>query len=133
MLPPPLTTHCCDMGQSYKRCAFKKSDSNNFSIHTASVFNFPCGTIVCVSRQTFIWKYTVTYILLTKNRSFFFCLTPPPYSQFRDPGVRPAPRGAIRLRGKEVVFFEAEWPGFEPRTTSIRTALSTPLRPTWPK
>ena len=51
---------------------------------------------------------------------FFFCLTPPPYSQFRDPGVRPAPRGAIRLRGKEVVFFEAEWPGFEPRTSNIR-------------
>ena len=51
--------------------------------------------------------------------NLFFCLTPPPYTQFRDPGVRPAPRGAFRLRGKEVVFFEAEWPGFEPLTLSI--------------
>ena len=55
---------------------------------------------------------------------FFFCLTPPPYTQFRDLGVWPAPRGAFGLRGKEVVFLEVEWPGFEPRTSSIRRGRS---------
>ena len=29
----------------------------------------------------------------------FFGLTPPPYTQFRDPGVSPAPRGASRASG----------------------------------
>ena len=38
--------------------------------------------------------------------------------------MRPAPQGAFRLQGKEVVFFEAEWPGFEPRTSSIRRGRS---------
>ena len=54
----------------------------------------------------------------------FFCLTPPPYTQFRDPGVCPALWGASRLRGKEVVFFEAKWPGLEPLTSSIRRGRS---------
>ena len=35
----------------------------------------------------------------------FFLLTPTPYTQFRDPGGRPAPWGAFRLRGKEVGIF----------------------------
>ena len=34
------------------------------------------------------------------------------------------PRGAFRLRVKEVVFFEAEWPEFEPRTLSMRRGRS---------
>ena len=46
----------------------------------------------------------------------FFCLTPPPYTQFRDMGVRPAPRGAFRLRGKEVVFSQGA--GFEAKVFS---------------
>ena len=55
----------------------------------------------------------------------FFGLTPPPYTQFRDPGVRPAPQGGpMGLQGKEVVFFEMEWPGFKPRTSSIRRGCS---------
>ena len=58
------------------------------------------------------------------NLCLFLGLTLPPYTQFRDPGVRPAPRGTFWLRGKEVVFFEAEWPGFEPQTSSIRRGRS---------
>ena len=39
--------------------------------------------------------------------SSFFCLTPPPYTQFRDLGVRPAPRGASKASGvKKWYFFE---------------------------
>ena len=33
------------------------------------------------------------------REDLFFCLTPPPYTKFRDPGVRPAPRGASRASG----------------------------------
>ena len=32
-------------------------------------------------------------------KSYFFLLDPAPYTQFRDPGVRPAPRGASRASG----------------------------------
>ena len=56
----------------------------------------------------------------SENFSLFFRFDPAPYTQFRDPGVRPAPWGAFRLRGKAVVLFEAELPWFEPRTSSIR-------------
>ena len=49
-----------------------------------------------------------------------------------EPGVTPnsgndathlAP-GSLLVSGKEVVFFEMEWPGFEPRTSSIRRGRS---------
>ena len=70
----------------------------------------------------FLTEYNDIHFQISLFEKNFFCLTPPPYSQFRDPGVRPAPQGAIR--GKEVVFFEAEWPGFEPWTSSIRRGRS---------
>ena len=60
----------------------------------------------------------------TNFASLFFCLTPHPYTQFRDREARSAPRGAFRLQCKEVVFFEVEWPGFESRTSSIRRGRS---------
>ena len=67
-----------------------------------------------------------------RTQQYFFCLTPPPYTQFRDLGVRPAPRGAFGLRGKEEVFLEVEWPRFEPRTSSIRRGSTIhAATPTW--
>ena len=46
--------------------------------------------------------------------------------------MRPAPRGAVRLRGKEVVFFKRSGRGWNPGPrASEEDALSTPLRPTW--
>ena len=67
-----------------------------------------------------LWQTDILMCILFCLRplpwNFFFCLTLPPYTQFRDLGVRPAPLGAFRLQGKEVVLFEAEWPGFEPQT-----------------
>ena len=45
----------------------------------------------------------------------FFLVTPTRYTQSRDTGVRPAPWGAFRLRGNEVVFSDGA--GFEPRTS----------------
>jgi len=38
------------------------------------------------------------------------------FTQFRDPVLRPAPRGAFRLRGKEVVFLQGA--GFEAKVFS---------------
>ena len=52
----------------------------------------------------------------------FFGLTLPPYTQFRDPGVRLGE--PLGLRGKEVVFLEMEWPGFELQTSSMRRGRS---------
>ena len=61
---------------------------------------------------------------------FFFGLTLPPYTQFRDLGVRPAPQGAFRLRGKEVVFLKQSGRGSNPGPqASDEDALSTPPTP----
>ena len=47
----------------------------------------------------------------------FFLLDPAPLCSIQRSG------GAFRLRGKEVVFFEAEWPGFGPRTSRLKSCL----------
>ena len=84
----------------------------------------------------FIVTFIHTQPLRTRHSGqstiFFVRLTPPPYTQFRDPGVRLAPREAFRLWGKEVVFFKLSGRGSNPEPrASEEDALSTPLRPTW--
>ena len=55
---------------------------------------------------------------------FLFSLTPPLSLNSEIRGCTRLLREPLRLRGKEVVFLEMEWPGFEPRTSSIRRGCS---------
>ena len=63
--------------------------------------------------------------------SHFFCFAPvtPPGPHSGNDATHLV-LGSLLVSGKEVVFFEMEWPGFEPRA-SEEDALSTPPRPTW--
>ena len=50
----------------------------------------------------------------------FFCLTPPLSLNSEIRGCPWLLREPLGLQGKEGVFFEMEWPGFEPRTSEPR-------------
>ena len=67
-------------------------------LHTSSISPELLQALAC--------SFACIAFLRNINLHAFFCLTPPPYTQFRDMGVRPAPPGASRLRGKDVVFFK---------------------------
>ena len=69
---------------------------------TYSMLTQPCCRLQCNFR------------FLDKLSVYFFLLEPAPLHSIQRSGVRLAPPGAFRRRGKEVVFFEAEWLGFEP-------------------
>ena len=62
----------------------------------------------------------------------FFLVRAQRHPQYRIGSTHLAPKSRL-VSGKEVGFFEMEWPGFEPRTprASEEDALSTPLCPTW--
>ena len=79
---------------------------------------FPSPGIHCTKKRLFSWQCQNPCLL-----SLAFII------DWRVVATHLAP-GSLFVSGKEVVFFEMEWPGFEPRA-SEEDALSTPPRPTW--
>ena len=76
------------------------------TVVTAVLYNAPLS-------QTYeLYTLANHYITLHTTPQFkinhVYLIDPTSFTQFRDPGVRLAPREPLGLRGKEVVFFEVE-------------------------
>ena len=97
--PPPPTRKNLQNLRACPLCRKPKIQNEVLLPTCGMVFCYKC--ILSHLRETHRCPITK----LPANETHFFLLNPAPYTQFRDPGVRPAPRGAFRLRGKEVVFF----------------------------
>ena len=68
-------------------------------------------------------KFCLITHILQLHINHFFWSEPGVTPQYRIGSTHLAPKSHL-VSGKEVVFFEMEWPGFEPRTSSIRRGCS---------
>ena len=91
----------------------------------ASFFERQKGLIIIISHRISslsLYGFKRVFYRVKGNRHFFWSETGVT-SQFRIGSTHLAPK-SHSVSGKEVVFFEMEWPGFEPRTSSIRRGRS---------
>ena len=97
------------------QCNISNMSSLSYSLRLCVSWQHYCLHQVC--SKTIKCKYSIMSLTRPKVTEFFW-FDPAPFTQFRHLGV---------------VSFEKEWPGFEPRTSSIRRgdSIATPPQPTW--